>query len=415
MSDGENVKAADDSQNSGYGWVMVFVGFVLMAMSFGGLAAVGVFLKPISAEFGWSRGSISFGYTAAALAAAATGILWGMLADRSPTWRLLILAAVGLALAMLLLSQTAAKWQFFFSYFLFGALGHGILQSCLWPNIGHWFNRNRGLAMGIGLAGGAFGQAVVPLIARLLISAHGWQNAYLILGVGYLVLGVGIAALTRDAPAKRAHLAALRGTVEKGKAWALGEAWHTVIWFSMAVVFCCSCMSVVIVHLVPMLTDRGFKPETAATALAALMLSGVIGRLGAGKLCDMIGAFPTYAAMSFGQTVLVIWFPHIASLNHIYWLAVIFGFVYSGVMASMVIAVNVQVPLAVSARSWSVVSFFAWIGMGTGSFMGGVLFDLSGDYDVSFTFAAIMGAINLLILIGYRISTNRRRPALVTA
>ncbi|PPR67556.1 MAG: hypothetical protein CFH00_00894, partial [Alphaproteobacteria bacterium MarineAlpha1_Bin1] len=71
--------------DSYYGLVMVFVGFTLSAMSFGGLAAVGVFLKPLIAEFGWSRGATAAGYTVAAFSAAAFGIPLGYFADRKPT------------------------------------------------------------------------------------------------------------------------------------------------------------------------------------------------------------------------------------------------------------------------------------------------------------------------------------------
>lgn len=398
-----------------YGWVMVFVGFTLMAMSFGGIGAVAVFLKPIATEFGWSRGSVALGYTTAALSAALFGILWGFLADRNPTRRFTVMSALGLAIALMSLSQISTQWQYYLSYFVFGAFGHGALQSTLWANIGQWFSRNKGLALGIGLAGGAFGQAIVPLTARLLISAYGWQSAYLILGAGYLVLGLAIASLTRDPPAKRAHLVTLRQTKAGGGSWNLGEARHPVTWFSMAVIFCCTCMSVATVHVVPMLSDRGFQPEVAASVLTTLMLAGVLGRMGAGRICDLIGPVRTYALMSFGQTVLVAWFPHIETLFGVYLLAVLFGLSFSGVMASMVISVNVVVPAAVAARSWSIVSFFAWIGMGTGSYMGGFLFDLTGGYTWAFAFAAMMGGVNLTILTLFYFSRGRRRPVLVTS
>ena len=81
----DTMQSTGDDQNPRYGWVMVFVAFSLTAMSFGSLGAVGVFLKPIAAEFGWSRGSTAFGYTVAAMGAAVFGILWGFLADRNPT------------------------------------------------------------------------------------------------------------------------------------------------------------------------------------------------------------------------------------------------------------------------------------------------------------------------------------------
>lgn len=64
-----------------YGGVMVFVGFSLTAMSFGGFGSVGVFLKPIAAEYDWSRGTTALGYASAAVGTAIFGILWGALAD----------------------------------------------------------------------------------------------------------------------------------------------------------------------------------------------------------------------------------------------------------------------------------------------------------------------------------------------
>jgi len=405
-----------DQEDSRYGWVMVFVGFTLMAMSFGALGAVGVFLKPIAADYGWSRGSIALGYTTAALSAAAFGILWGFMADGRPTRRFMFMGVLAVALATLLLSQTSSRWQFYLFYFLFGAFGHGALMSTIWANVGQWFVRNKGLALGIGMAGGAFGQGAVPFVARLLISAYGWQSAYLILGLGFLGLGLAVAALTRDPPAKLAHLAELKAAGAKsGNGWSLGEAAYVVSWFSMAVIFCCSCMSVVIVHLVPMLTDGGLEPQVAASVLTTMMLMGALGRMITGRICDLIGSVRTYALASLGQTVLVIWFPHIDNLFVLYLLAVVFGALFSGVMASMVISVNMEVPGKVAARSWYIVSFFAWIGMGTGSYMGGVIFDLTGGYTWAFAFAAGMGCLNLLILICFRISRGRRRPELTPA
>ncbi len=405
-----------DDENGRYGWVMVFVGFTLMAMSFGALGAVGVFLKPIAADYGWSRASIALGYTTAALSAAAFGILWGFMADRRPTRRFMFMGVLAIGLATLLLSRTSAHWQFYLLYFLFGAFGHGALMSTIWANVGQWFVDNKGLALGIGMAGGAFGQGAVPFVARLLISAYGWQSAYMILGLGFLVLGLAIAALTRDPPAKRAHLAELTAAgAEAGGSWSLGEAAYVVSWFSIAVIFCCSCMSVVIVHLVPMLTDGGLEPQVAASVLTTMMLMGAVGRMITGRICDLIGSVRTYALASLGQTVLVIWFPHIDNLFALYVLAVVFGALFSGVMASMVISVNVEVPGKVAARSWSIVSFFAWIGMGTGSYMGGAIFDFTGGYTWAFAFAAGMGCINLLILACFRISRKKRRAVLSPA
>ena len=72
------------------------------------------------------------------------------------------------------------------------------------------------------------------------------------------------------------------------------------------------------------------------------------------------------------------------TLFGVYLLAAVFGFAYSGVMSCMVICVNTMVPARVSARSWSIVAFFGWVGMGLGGYLGGALFDLTGGYTWSF-------------------------------
>ena len=393
-----------------YGWVMVFVGFTLSGMSFGGLAAVGVFLKPLITEFGWSRGATAAGYAVAAFSAAAFGIPWGYFADRKPTRRFMFMGAAAFATSLLLLSQISAIWHFYLAYFLFGAFGHAAIASTVWANIGQWFTHNKGLALGVGLAGSAFGQAVVPFCASLLISAFDWQTAYLTLGLVYLLLGMAIATLSRDPPSKRERIAAIKDGADTSGAWSLGSAKSTVIWLSVAVIFCCSCMSVATVHIVPALTDNGIMPKIAASVLTTIMVAGALGRLCSGKLCDMIGPLQTYACMSLGQTCLVFWFPHTQSLVIIYVLAAVFGFFFSGVMSSMIICVNFMVPEKVAARCWAIVNLFAWIGMGLGSYMGGVLFDISGDYTWSFAFAALMGCGNLIVLIFYFLSGGQLKP-----
>ena len=76
-----------------------------------------------------------------------------------------------------------------------------------------------------------------------------------------------------------------------------------VAWISAAIIFCCICMSVPIVHLVPLLTDRGISLNSATQVLMVLMFSGAFGRVLGGRLGDTIGALPAYMLMSLGQTI----------------------------------------------------------------------------------------------------------------
>ena len=129
-----------------------------------------------------------------------------------------------------------------------------------------------------------------------------------------------------------------------------------------------------------------------------LMFSGAFGRILGGRLGDSIGALPAYMLMSLGQTISVVWFPHITNEVFLYGLAVFFGFTYSGVMSCILVCTRMMVSAGFAARAMSITSFFGWIGMGLGGYLGGRLFELQGSYTTSFTFAMVMGFINVFIL-----------------
>jgi MFS family permease len=400
--------ASEPASDPLYGWVMVFVVFILSGLAFGNLGAISVFLKPLTAEFGWSRGETSLGYTAIAFSTALFGVLWGYIADRYGTRWLGVCAAVSMSLSLWMLSVQTTIFQFYAFYFLFGAFGTAMAYTPLFANVGFWFYRNPGLALGITASGGAIGQGVVPYLAGIAISSHGWQWAYQTMAISYLAITLPIAFLVRESP--RRQQARVSPEVEDRRFPLSGR--EVVIWISVAVIFCCNCMSVPIVHLVPMLTDAGHTVEFATRVLLVLMLAGGVGRIVAGKLCDIMGALPTYMVMSAGQTIFVFGFPHIDMAAGLYTLAVLFGFTYSGVMSSILVCVRMMIPARIAGRAMSMTSLFGWVGMGLGGFFGGLFFDISRDYSWSFAFASLMGIINLGILTAFHFRIRiRNKPA----
>ena len=382
------------SKDINYGWVMVFVVFVLSGLAFGSLASISVFLKPVSLEFGWSRGQTSFAYTLASFASAAFGVMWGQLADKYGTKWFGAIGAVCMSLTLFSLSGLGSILQFYILYFLFGAFGCALLFSPLYANVGFWFRENPGLALGIAASGGAIGQAFIPHISGVLIESGGWEDAYIKLAIIYIIIAFPVSLLIKESPWR---ITARTEDESESRDFPLSEK-EVVAWISFAVIFCCVCMSVPIMHLVPLLTDAGFTLEFATSVLMVLMICGAFGRIFGGILGDRIGALPGYILMSLGQTVFVVWFPHLSSPAGIYLLAAFFGFTYSGVMSSILVCTRMMVSAKYGARAMSLTSFFGWIGMGLGGFLGGYFFDIYGDYSWAFTFAGIMGVINLVIL-----------------
>jgi len=394
-------------RDPGYAWIMVACVFILSALSFGALASISVFLKPLALEFGWSRGQTSLSYTVISFSSAVFGVFWGYIADKYGTRWFGIVAAIMMSLSLFLLSKQTSIYHFYGFYFLFGAFGNAMVTSPLFANVGFWFRNNPGLALGITAAGGAVGQGLIPFFSGVIIETDGWRAAYYFMAIIYLAIAIPAALFIRESPWREQ---ARTSTEEEPRDFPLSEK-EAITWLCSAVIFCCICMSVPIVHLVPLLTDAEFSIEFATSVLMVLMFCGAFGRILGGKLGDVIGALPAYLLMSLGQTVSVIWFPYVTNPIGLYFLAAFFGFTYSGVMSSILVTTRMVVSAKFAGRANSLGSFFGWTGMGMGGFFGGYFFDLYGDYFWSFAFASFMGVINLLILLRFLARIKNRKVA----
>ena len=405
----KSIESFFQDRNLNYGWVMVVVVFVLSGLAFGSMASISVFLKPVSLEFGWSRGQTSFAYTVASFASAAFGVIWGQVADKYGTKWFGYIGAICMSLVLFALSSLDSIIQFYLLYFLFGAMGSALLFSPLYANVGFWFRENPGLALGLAASGGAIGQAFIPHLSGILIENSGWKSAYIDLAIIYILIALPISFLIQESPWR---ISARTDAAQEDTDFPLSEK-EVVAWISFAVIFCCVCMSIPIMHLVPLLTDKGFSMQFATSALMLLMFCGAFGRIFGGMLGDYIGALPGYILMSLGQTVFVVWFPHLLSPSAIYLIAALFGFTYSGVMSSILVCTRIMVSAKYGARAMSLTSFFGWIGMGLGGFLGGYFFDIYGDYIWAFTFAGISGVINLFILFLFALYIRKKQKLVV--
>ena len=392
--------AALEIGEQSYGWIMVAVTFLLSVLTFGGLSAVAVFIKPLTLEFGWTRGDASLGYTAIAISAAVAGLGFGVLADRFGTRAIAVIATIGMGAAYLLQSGQSTLAEYYLAHILFGATGLAVVSGPMLIGIGFWFGRNKGLAIGIVACGGGAGQALMPVVNHWLIETQGWRDALFDLGLIYLALGVPLALTVRDAPVRLAARAVRSDAAGAMAQSQTGLPAHEVIaWLSVAVFLCCTCMSVLIVHLVPLMTDRGVDSATAVQILSALMLAGAVGRLVGGAIADTLGVLPTYFIMSVGQTAVIYWFVAVDSLAPIWLLAVLFGLFFAGVMVSFITCCREFIPPRLGGRGMAVIGLLGWGGMGFGSFLGGAGFDWTGNYRLAFALAVAAGIANLIVLV----------------
>jgi predicted MFS family arabinose efflux permease len=244
-----------------------------------------VFLKPLSAAFGWSREEISLGFAAAALTVAACSPFIGRLFDRYPARRILLpcVAVYGVGFGSLSL-LTPHLGHFLGILVILGVVGNGTTQLGYARVVSAWFHASRGRALAAVMAGSGMGSMIFPPLAQALISAYGWRATYAILGGIILLLGIPLAALfLREPEGHRKPVEALVqkpnriGPLLRSKSFLLIAS--ALFLFSLAT-------NGLNAHLPPLLTDRGFSPEHAATILSAVGFAALVSKFGTGYLLD---------------------------------------------------------------------------------------------------------------------------------
>ena len=390
----------------------------MLALSMGMIVnGTSVFFTPLFEEFGWQRGAVSLINTSGLVGLAIGGIFMGRIADKAPIRWVVLFGATVIGLCMLGASQADVLWQFYLLFFIAGFLGASALFVPLIANVGNWFKTGAGLALGIASAGQALGQGGMPYVLALLIGALGWRDALMSVGVTMLVLLISLAMLIKQPPKISTGLDAgsTDNSLIDGADTTLIPPNTLAVWLGAAAILCCVCMSVPLMHLVPLMQDRGLSLEDAGSVLLVMLTVAIVGRVVFGKLADMIGAIRTYWIASCWQTVLVFFFLQVDTLQGYYIFAIIYGFGYAGVMTGILISARVLTPASKRASVLGIVLFFAYLGHGIGGYQGGYFFDLTGNYTLTYANAAMAGILNLILVGALYLTKNRRRATLAFA
>ena len=401
-----------------YRWVIVSASALMLALSMGMIVnGTSVFFTPLFEEFGWQRGAVSLINTSGLVGLAIGGIFMGRIADKAPIRWVVLFGATVIGLCMLGASQADVLWQFYLLFFIAGFLGASALFVPLIANVGNWFKTGAGLALGIASAGQALGQGGMPYVLALLIGALGWRDALMSVGITMLVLLISLAVLIKQPPKISTGLDAgsTDNSLIDGADTTLIPPNTLAVWLGAAAILCCICMSVPLMHLVPLMQDRGLSLEDAGSVLLVMLTVAIVGRIVFGKLADMIGAIRTYWIASCWQTVLVFFFLQVDTLQGYYIFAIIYGFGYAGVMTGILVSARVLTPASKRASVLGIVLFFAYLGHGIGGDQGGDFFDLTGNYTLTYANAAMAGILNLILVGALYFTTNRRRATLAFA
>src|SRR6202790_708601 len=270
----------------------------LLAYVFGAIGmffAFGVFLKPLSTEFHWSRGAISGFRSISGVMYAVASPFVGRLADRFGLKRVILTCAT--VVAVVYGSQgflTHHIWHYYALAFLMAPAAAGTSALTFGKVISHWFDRSRGLALSVLACGSGLGGVVVPPFAQYLISHYGWRDAYFLLGLSLLTVGtMPVALVLKDAPSTKAKDAPSFTAEPSGVSRIpRSQVFMSQTFLTLIVVSAMIGISYVgvLTHLIPLLTDKGMTAASAAQLFSLLGVAAIAGHLVIGACFDRFPA-----------------------------------------------------------------------------------------------------------------------------
>jgi MFS family permease len=399
-----------------YGWLLVGVSFVSMAIAVNARTAFSLLFPPILDEFGWDRGvtagAFSFGFLISAIVTPCVGWLTDRRGPRLMIETGVVLMGSGLLLATLI----KEPWEL---YLTLGALvGGGVnvlaytAQSMYLIN---WFVRRRGLALSIAFSGVGLGSITILPWLQTLIAGSGWRTACWYLGLLVLLVLAPINLLFRRHPADlgvepdggsgggielETHI---RQRMAVSTDWTLGRALRTRGFWWLAASYFCGLFTwyVVQVHQTKYLMEVGFAPSTAAWALGFVSLVAVPGQIALGHLSDRIGrewvwtignggfvvSCVALLALPAAPTALLLWVMVIAQGTVGYGLTSVMGAIpadrYGGRHFGSIFGTAMVAAIS---------------GGAAGPWIGGISHDLTGSYVFAFTLSAACSAFSAIAI-----------------
>ena len=389
---------------------VLICGAAVVTLSMGIRHGFGLWLQPITQAQGWTRETFAFAIAIQNLSWGVCGIFAGMLADKLGAFKVLLGGTVlyALGLAGMALSPTGFLFTLTAGV-LIGAAQAGTTYAVVYGIIGRNISADkRSWAMGVAAAAGSFGQFLMVPIEGFLINNLGWQQALLILA-GAVLLIVPLALGLREASFASGQSPVREQTIVQ----ALREAFkYPSFQLLMAGYFVCGFQVVFIgVHMPSYLKDKGLSPQVAGYALALIGLFNVFGTYTAGVLGQRVPKKNILAFIYFARAVVITVFVAAPiSPMSVYIFASVMGFLW----LSTVPPTNAAVAQIFGVAHLSMLSGFVFFSHQIGSFLGvwlgGVLYDRTGSYDIVWYITIALGIFAGLINLPVR-EAPIERPA----
>ena len=386
-----------------YGWVMVFsAAGVLLAHAII-IYSFGIFLRPITMEFGWDRGALSAAVSMGMLISGTLSILTGRLSDKYGPRVLVSINGLLTGAAFFLMSQINSLWHVYLIYGVLMPIGSSCGMIPLTTTIPRWFTKRRGIAMGLTWSGFGLGGIISPILSQWLISNYGWRWAYMTLGIIVFIFATLLAQLLKQSP-QRMKLSPYgeNGIVETEQVasqtiegLSLKQAIKTSRFWVFGLILSCfifihpSMMS----HLAPHAVDIGIAPAIAASFVSIFAATSLISTNLSGFMSDKLGARFTMSVSFIMMTLVLIWLLFSSNTWMLYLFAILYGIPYGGFIPLQTLMAGELFGIKFLGMITASIMLVGQIGGVAGPPLAGSIFDITGSYRLAFIIFIILAAL----------------------
>jgi MFS family permease len=380
---------------------VVVVSLLVINTTFYGVDfSFGVFFKSIESEFNLTRTATSGIFSIFMMLGIVFAIIGGWALDRYGPRIVIFLMGIFTGFGLLLTSQTNSSWQLFITYSLLLSIGTGATYVVIMSTVSRWFNKKRGLALGIAGSGGGLGRVIVAPFATYLISHFDWRIAYIVIGLIAWLIVLPISRLLKKDPceigvlpdginSQKENNTDEKEGIQPVNITATYLLRNRSFWFFISLwLFWSSSFYLVLTHLVPHITDMGFSAGEAATVISLMGGMSIAGSVLVGRISDSIGRKTTAIICSLLLAGTMIWLTWVQELWMLFMFAVIYGFNSGGLTP----AVNALIGDIFGLKSIGIIMgvlHIGWaVGAAIGPAIGGFIFDISNSYSLAFWMGA---------------------------
>jgi predicted MFS family arabinose efflux permease len=395
------------------GWWIVVVAIVGQSFSLGTMLVYtfGIFAKPLAGEFKTNRGSIALAVSLVDLVLTFAAPGAGRLVDRYGARGVIVSSHLALAACLLGLSFLQPPlWHFHALYALAGLVGVATTPVTYGRVIANWFDRKRGLALGLASTGVGLGAFITPSLAQFLIDEAGWRGAYMgLAGISLLIAVPAVGIFLRGSPQEVGLLpdgikASIRSAprVESPAGMKVSEALRTRTFWQLCGIFFCvaACVNGAMAHLAPLLTDHGVSGRSAALAASLFGIASIGGRVGNGFLVDRFFAPRVTAVLFAGAAcgVAILWSG--GTGNGAFLAAILLGLAIGAESDVMPFLVSRYFGMRSMAALFGCVFGSYTLGNATGRYLFGAGFDATGSYRTPLAYAFVVLTLAIIATFG---------------